>query len=78
MKELWLLCFKYRLTLVWLKDIRDEWSGLSIVISLDNWWIIKGGIYISKEKWYNYALLILEWNVTLILLYYVFLNYLVL
>jgi hypothetical protein len=54
--------------------IQDEWSGLSIVISLGNWWIINGGIYISKEKWKNYALLIHEWNVTLILLYYVFLN----
>jgi hypothetical protein len=31
-----------------------------------------GGIYISKEKWKNYALLVHEWNVTLILLYYVF------
>jgi hypothetical protein len=29
----------------------DGWSGLSIVISLGNWRIIKGGIYISKEKW---------------------------
>jgi hypothetical protein len=36
------------------------------------WWIIKGGIYVSKEKWKNYALLVHEWNVTLILLYYVF------
>jgi hypothetical protein len=34
----------------------DGWSGLSIVISLGNWRIIKGGIYISKEKWKKYAL----------------------
>ena len=46
--------------------IRDEWSGLSIVISLGNWRIINGGIYTSKEKWKNYALLVHEWNVTLI------------
>jgi hypothetical protein len=31
-----------------------------------------GGIYIIKEKWKNYALLVHEWNVTLILLHYVF------
>jgi hypothetical protein len=54
--------------------IWDEWSGLSIVISLGNWWIINSGIYISKEKWRNYALLAHEWNVTLILLYYAFFN----
>jgi hypothetical protein len=53
-------------------DIRDEWPGLSIVISLGNWRIINGGIYISNEKWKNYALLVHEWNVTLMLLYYVF------
>jgi hypothetical protein len=47
-------------------NIGDEWPGLSIVISLGNWRIINGGIYISKEKWKNYALLIHEWNVTLI------------
>jgi hypothetical protein len=47
-------------------DILDEWLGLSIVISLGNWQIINGGIYISKEKWKNYALLIHEWNVMLI------------
>jgi hypothetical protein len=52
--------------------IQDRWPGLSIVISLGNWRIIKGGIYVSKEKWKNYALLVHEWNVTLILLYYVF------
>jgi len=34
--------------------IQDGWLGLSIVISLGNWWIIKGGIYVSKEKWKNY------------------------
>jgi len=32
--------------------------GLSMVISLDNWRIIKDGIYISKEKWKSYALLV--------------------
>ena len=31
--------------------IRDEWSGLSIVNNLGNWWNINGDIYISKEKW---------------------------
>ena len=46
--------------------IRDE-LGLSIVISLGNWRIINGGIYISKEKWKNYALLVHKWNVMLIL-----------
>ena len=53
-------------------DIQDGWPGLSIVISLGNWQIIKGGIYVSKEKWKNYALLVNEWNVMLIFLYYVF------
>jgi len=53
-------------------DIRNGWSGLSIVIILGNWRIIKGGIYVSEEKWKNYALLVQEWIVMLIFLYYVF------
>ena len=57
-----------------INDIRDGQPCLGIVISLGNWQIIKGGIYISKEKWNNYTLLVYEWNVTLILLYYVSLN----
>jgi len=37
----------------WFNGIQDRWTGLSIVISLGNWKIIKGGIYVSKEKWKN-------------------------
>ena len=53
-------------------DIRDGWPGFSIVISHGNWQIIKGGIYVSKKKMKELCSLVHEWNVTLILLYYVF------
>jgi len=60
------------LWLVTVNGIRYRWPSLSNVISPGNWWIIKSDIYVSMEKWKNYALLVHEWNVTLIMLYYVF------
>jgi hypothetical protein len=38
------------LWLVTVNGIQYGWPSLSNVISPGNWWIIKSGIYVSKEK----------------------------